>query len=67
MGTPRLQQKIADYKLPSLALIPELLPYYSIEFKGRKIERKYNDIIKEIQRENDLLRCSVLGINPEEM
>ncbi|KAL4468863.1 hypothetical protein ABPG72_008790 [Tetrahymena utriculariae] len=67
--SPRYEKNSTLYKLPvfSAKEIPDLKQYYLIEFKGKKRERKYDEIMKEIQKDNDILRSSLLGISVEEM
>jgi hypothetical protein len=50
---------------PNLSL-PDLSPFYTIEFKGRKREKKHAEIMKTIKDDSDLLRSSLLGISVAE-
>jgi len=50
---------------PNLSL-PDLSPFYTIEFKGKKREKKHAEIMKTIKDDSDLLRSSLLGISIEE-
>ncbi|KAL4431821.1 hypothetical protein ABPG74_015261 [Tetrahymena malaccensis] len=67
--SPRYERNSIKYKLPvfSAKEMPDLKQYYLIEFKGKKREKKYDEIMKEIQKDNDVLRSSLLGISVEEM
>ncbi|EAR84004.2 WD domain, G-beta repeat protein (macronuclear) [Tetrahymena thermophila SB210] len=67
--SPRYERNSTPYKLPvfNAKELPDLKQHYLIEFKGKKREKKYDEIMKEIQKDNDVLRSSLLGISVEEM